>query len=446
MVTLKISRQILAPWRMTLLFLVFFSEHANAARLPWPILDSQKHWQVDEDSAHFSVDLAQRSSKYNFDNSGARLSPASLNEISTTGGRIHVGFPVGPRWSVFGQLGYRRIEDSSLQSGVVGLFTESRGGLADAFLSFRYLFLANRLVGGRFSTADYIEPGTTRLLWEAAVQAPIHSRSRPALGEEGYDIHNLLRFGWFPWRWYSFGFSGGYVYRTGPFAGEFPLEIRNDFYLRGRAGLRLWLGLDGYFSTAASSSLPQSQFTSGSFLYGNRRTNQTWAALGIAVKPGGDWEVGAEGRSMIRGMNTAAGHQIGLSVAYRPRTESTTSFYNPKRDLNIGGLARPAGFAGYEFTAPIIQVSSRGRFAKIGYGTEDNVHIDDAFHVFEPGEELRNGERSSAFLGGARVVAVGKGFAVLEIEGQALQERIKLGMEVKKIEKEDPKGIRRLIR
>lgn len=416
---------------------------AHADRLAWPVLDSPKHWLVDNDSFQLNFDLHYLDTDRNFDANGNRVRPDTFAGANALSGRIHAGFPLGNSFSLFAQTQIRRTEDTVVATTAVPASVARRTGLGDSFIALRYLLASNRLAGGRFATASVIDPGVIRVLLESGLNIPPYADSAPPLGDRALDWQSSLRFAWYPMSWLSLSAGGGYTWRSGGYNPELPFDGRADILFPGKARARAWLGARGH-EAIGSSGFTHARLASGSQLFGINKSSRTALFAGAAFLPGKSWEVGAEFASGLRGKNSWSGWEGALSLSYRPPAESTVGFYNPRRDLDIGGLARPAGFDGYDLRAPIIDVGKRGRFFKIGYGVADGVQIEEQFHVYENARLTKDGQESETYLGSGFVAAVKPHEAVIQLKVLNGSKNVRPGMEARRVKKKDDEGIRRL--
>lgn len=418
-----------------------------AGGLQWPVVDSPKNWMVDPDSFHLSTDVGFSSTETNFDRNGQEVNPTQLNSASVFNVRLHGGLPLAPEVSVFGQLDIRNINNDVSSSA--NQPDNTRFGLGDSFLALRWAIMNNRRIGGRFSTAEKIDKGTMRLLVESGVVLPLYGNSgigEPDLGDRSMDVQNMLRFGWWLAEDLALSAGAGFTWRNKGYSSELPYKLRMDYYFNDGDQFRIWGESLGQIATDTDSGV-SSTLAGGSSLIGSAGATVHKLGLGGAFHPGKAWEVAVALHGTISGTNAANATTFTVGVAFRPPHEVTTAYYNPRKDMHIGGLARDREFDRYDIHAPVVRVSRRGNFIKIGYGVGDGVEMGDLFHLFEKGGlQKLDRPKEDQYIGLAEVVGIRKDGSFLRIRKMQRNRPPQPGMEARRIRFKDDKAIPRLER
>lgn len=425
---------------------------ARAAGLEWPILDSPKHWLVDNDGFHLSLDSTYAMTDANYDgNSGALTVPAALVDASVWSTRFHGALALGPRFSLFAQGSFRQVNDvarehvSATTGATVPATNLTSTGLGDAFAAVRWTFHANRMPGGRFASAREIASGNFRSVLEGGVTLNPYSLTRPPRGNRSLDFGGMWRLSWWIGSPLALSAGVGYMRRGGIYADEIPYSARADYYFAGRGMIRAWADLRGWEGLSAKGTSTV-LFPSGSLLYGSAKSRHMLGEIGLAKMLGQDFELALAGGRSLQGKSTAQLTAFSVGLAYRPAPEGTSAFFNPKRDLEIGGLARHDAFDGYHWSTPIIQVSKKGNFFKIARGTADGVTMDDEFHVFVPRELAPDGVKRERLIARASVVALRGDSAFLKLDPGFRSVRISPQHEARRVKRKDPLAPRKIYR
>lgn len=451
----RVSGSAFPPFKIDPFLILFFCVLGSlvspvqtaAVGLQWPISDSPKNWLVDPDTFHLSTDLSFTSTTSNFDDNGEEVVPSQLNSASDFVVRLHGGLPLAEELSLFGQIDVRNVNNDVAASA--NQPDNTRFGIGDAFVALRWSFMNVRRLGGRFSTAEKIDSGPMRLLLETGVVFPFYSTSgigEPDLGDRALDIQNMLRYGW----WIADDFAAsagvGYIIRNKGYSASVPYKLRMDYYFNDGDQFRIWGETFGHIATESSGGV-SSTLAGGSSLIGSSRPTAHKLGIGGAFHPGKAWEVAVALHGTYAGENTAKASTFALSVAYRPLQEVTTAYYNPKQDLPVGGLARDREFDSYDIHAPVMKVSRRGNFLKIGYGTKDGVQMGDRFHIFEKGGLQKLAKpKPDEYIGMAEVVGLRNDGSFLRLRRVRHDKPLRPGMEARRIVYKDSKAIPRVDR
>ncbi len=427
---------------------ILFPITIDAAGLQWPAADSPKNWLVDPNTFHLSADLSSTSTTSNYGDDGGEVVPAGLKSTSMFNMRLHGGVPFADSLSLFGQIDIRNIDNDIVSPASQS--DNARSGLGDAFVALRWSFVNARRLGGRFSTAERIDAGPMRLLLESGLVLPLYNSSgidKPNIGDHSRDIHNMLRYGWWVTDDFAASAGVGLILRNEDYSSLVPYKLRMDYYFNEDNQFRIWGEILGQVATESGGGV-SSTLPGASSLIGSSQATVHKLGLGGALHPGKAWELALAIHGTYAGKNAAKASSFALSLAYRPLQEATTAYYNPRDDLPVGGLARDLEFDSYDIRAPVMEVSRRGNFLKIGYGVKDGLQMGDRFHIFERGglQKLSRPKREQ-YIGMAEVVGLRKTGAFLRFRRMHRDNKqLRPGMEARRVVYKDSKVFPRVDR
>jgi hypothetical protein len=185
---------------------------------------------------------------------------------------------------------------------------------------------------------------------------------------------------------------------------------------------------------------------SQSLLFTSPKSSLAKLRLGTAGQISANFELAAAYERSLAGKNSAREESYSIGIAYRPQAEVTTEFFNPRRDLEIGGLAEDNEYEGYTWATPIIKVTRSRKFFKIGRGAGDGVKIDDEFHVFLPTRFTSEGTKPEKFIARATVVGLHPDGASLKVRAGYRSEEVSTLHEARHVKRANPNAPRKILR
>ena len=210
--------------------------------------------------------------------------------------------------------------------------------------------------------------------------------------------------------------------------------------------LRGWGEVKGNFSIrndASNASLdPDRQFPGGSYLYKNVNAEIALAGAGMGISLGEAWEVASSFHQSIYGKNSANQMIATLGLAYRPKVpdEEKKIVEEPPfriQQEKIAVTTPSREFLTYIFSTPILKISHRGNFYKIGRGSFDGVRLNDEFHIYS----AKSPTQVEKLLATAEVIAVHKKESFLRLRELHLADAdIKEGDEARRVIYEEAPG------
>ena len=183
---------------------------------------------------------------------------------------------------------------------------------------------------------------------------------------------------------------------------ELPTLLRADVYFDGTAGIRAWVQLKGHYNLTSTLSNPDPNV--GSLLYASPNSAQQLFGAGFGVDAGKGFEIVGSVQGSIMGTLSAKTKIYSFGAIYRHRTYHShgNKYFNPQRDIEMGGAAKSTKIIGYDVITSILKISRRGNYLKIGYSAADGIEMEDEFHIFVPAGEFKNGYPRPAYFVAAR--------------------------------------------
>ncbi len=399
---------------LILLFSVFFSlfsgiQASFASEAP-------QNWSLPSGSLDLSMDFSYLTSEQNFNAKGAlfKKSDGTISDLSTT---LRVRYFPSTRFSFFLQSTLSRI-NSDFHRDTKTKFT----GLKSHSLGIRYALATRSNPPSQKFRKTKKSKDKFQAVTELSVTLPqVPKDATPSPIDTSTDIQAMVTFAWLVVPQLDLSFATGILKRNSGYAQQFPYSLRGDIYITGKKWLpKLWLELSGVFGEANDTG--KLDESTSSLLYVSKNPLRHSFHLGMGMeKKKSPWGFSLAYSEELLGSRAAHTKALALNIRYRFKPEKKKKpiplkdkisrleeiaedeeIEKEKEEYDDDEVER------YRWKTPILKVSQKGNFVKIGLGSSSKLKIDDVFHIFRD----RN---SSEVIAEAAVAALKENSAFLKI-------------------------------